>query len=283
MPVLRSTVLVDAPQRTVAGLLRDADTAAEALGRSGHSMTAPARLLRVDDEVGFLVRVLPGLRFAVHTRITRTDQAGFASELVTGRLRALTHTTTVSAAGSATRVVDEITWSSPWGPLGRCADLVLVGGLVRRLLAARTAVLLQRAAALAGHPVVVATAIVRDGRVLAAQRTRPPALAGRWELPGGRVEAGEPEPDAVVRECREELGAKVRVTGRLGTDLPMPAGLLRVYTAEIVDGSAEPRALEHAEVRWLAAAEVADVDWVETDRAVLHDLVDLLRVAPAGA
>jgi 8-oxo-dGTP diphosphatase len=65
------------------------------------------------------------------------------------------------------------------------------------------------AVTLVALPVVVAAAVLREGEVLAAQRTRPPALAGRWELPGGRVEVGEQEPDAVVRELREELGIDV--------------------------------------------------------------------------
>nr|WP_028929013.1 NUDIX domain-containing protein [Pseudonocardia asaccharolytica] len=121
-------------------------------------------------------------------------------------------------------------------------------------------------------PVVVATALVRDGRVLAAQRSRPAALAGRWELPGGRVEPGESEADAVVRECREELGTIVRPDGRLGTDLPIEAGVLRVHRATPVPGAPEPRPLEHRDVRWVEPHELADLDWVDADRAVLGDL-----------
>jgi 8-oxo-dGTP diphosphatase len=122
----------------------------------------------------------------------------------------------------------------------------------------------------------VATALVRDGAVLAAQRTRPPALAGRWELPGGRVEPGESEVDAVVRECREELGCAVIPIGRVGTDLLIEAGVLRVYAATTVVGS-EPQALEHAALRWVGPDELDALDWVDADRAVLADLRALLR------
>ena len=124
--------------------------------------------------------------------------------------------------------------------------------------------------------IVVATALVRDGRVLAARRTRPPELAGRWELPGGGVEAGESEPDAVARECREELGARVRATGRIGPDLPIAAGLLRVHLAELLPGSPEPAALEHSALRWVAAPDLDALDWVDADRAVLPDLAAVL-------
>ncbi|QNG55344.1 NUDIX domain-containing protein [Pseudonocardia petroleophila] len=152
-----------------------------------------------------------------------------------------------------------------------------VPGPFRRLLATRATVLAEAARALAGAQVVVATALVRDAAVLAARRTRPPELAGLWELPGGRVEAGESEADAVVRECREELGTDVVVDARLGTDLRIDAGVLRVHAAHLADGAPGPRALEHSGLRWVTAAEVPGVDWVPADRAVVADLVDLLR------
>ncbi len=104
---------------------------------------------------------------------------------------------------------------------------------------------------------VVATALRRDGRLLIAQRTRPAALAGRWELPGGRVEPGESEPAAVRRECREELGVPVLVGGRIGTDLPIDAGVLRVHLAELAPDAPEPRPLEHAALRWVGPDELA--------------------------
>ena len=91
------------------------------------------------------------------------------------------------------------------------------------------------------------------------------------------MEAGEPEAAAVVRECAEELGAHVRPAGRLGTDLPIDAGMLRVHLARLAPGSAEPQALEHAAVRWLSAAELDTVDWIDADRAVLPELAALLR------
>jgi 8-oxo-dGTP diphosphatase len=148
---------------------------------------------------------------------------------------------------------------------------------VLRLLAARADALVERAAEVTARPVVVATALLRDGAVLAAQRTRPAELAGRWELPGGRVERGETESEAVVRELREELGAEVRATGRLGTDLPLADVLLRVHTAELAPGSPEPEPLEHAALQWVDAAAVPELDWVPADRAVAADLVALLR------
>jgi 8-oxo-dGTP diphosphatase len=277
VPVLRSSALIDAPRRTVAGLLRDAGVSAEAMRRCGHRFAAAGPLVCLGQTVRFGVRVLPGVRVPMRTRITAVSEEGLESVLVTGPLPALRHRTTLTETAAGTLLLDEVSWTSPLGRLGRVGDVLLGRGLVLRLLAARAETLVERVAQVASRPVVVATAVVRDGAVLVAQRSRPAELAGRWELPGGRVEDGESEADAVVRELREELGVEVRVTGRLGTDLPLADVLLRVHTAELAPGSPEPRPLEHAALRWVRAADVADLDWVPADRAVAADLAALLR------
>ena len=235
--ILRNDVLVDAPPRTVAGVLRDSTVAAEALHRAGHRVTAPVRLLAPGDELRVAVRLLPGVRIPLRTRITHVDADGMTSVLARGPLRALTHVVTLTPSPVGTWLRDELRWTGPLGPLGRLADRVLVRRAMRRVLRTRAEVVAARAEELAAAPVVVATALVRGGRLLVAQRTRPPALAGRWELPGGRVEQGEDEAAAVVRECREELGTEVLVDGRVGTDLPIDVGVLRVHRARLVAGS----------------------------------------------
>ena len=111
---------------------------------------------------------------------------------------------------------------------------------------------------------VVGAAIISRGRLLAARRAAPPELAGGWEFPGGKVEPGETEHDALVRECREELGIDVTVGARVGGDCPLGKGLvMRVWTAMITHG--EPIAREHSELRWLAGPELFDVPWLTAD------------------
>jgi 8-oxo-dGTP diphosphatase len=128
--------------------------------------------------------------------------------------------------------------------------------------------------------VVVGAAIVRDGLLLAAQRAHPAELAGRWELPGGRVEPGELEPAALRRECAEELEVDVRIGDRVGTDVVLPSGaLLKIYAATLNPGS-EPRAVQHKQLRWLPAGELATVDWLPADRELLPALATLLQIRP---
>jgi 8-oxo-dGTP diphosphatase len=63
--------------------------------------------------------------------------------------------------------------------------------------------------------VVVAGAVYDQGRLLAARRSAPPELAGRWELPGGKLEPGESGEQALVRELREELGVETEPLERI--------------------------------------------------------------------
>lgn len=129
----------------------------------------------------------------------------------------------------------------------------------------------------AGPAVVVAAAILGPGGdLLAARRSRPVLLAGRWELPGGKVEPGESDTAALAREIREELGVDVvvgaAVTGPHGPDWPLAPGLvLHAYACTLVSGTPEPLE-EHDELRWLAPAEWGSVDWLPADLPVVEAL-----------
>ncbi|VTP63380.1 CTP pyrophosphohydrolase [Serratia rubidaea] len=58
---------------------------------------------------------------------------------------------------------------------------------------------------------VVAAIIARDGKILLAQRDAQSDQAGRWEFPGGKVESGESQPQALARELAEELGIEAAI------------------------------------------------------------------------
>jgi 8-oxo-dGTP diphosphatase len=124
---------------------------------------------------------------------------------------------------------------------------------------------------------IVGAAIVVDGRVLACERSEPPEMAGRWEFPGGKVEPGESDVAALMRECDEELDVDIDVGARVGPDVPVAGGrsILRVYLARLV-GDRLPRALEHSALRWLAVDELHDVAWLPADAPIVTALAAVL-------
>jgi len=132
---------------------------------------------------------------------------------------------------------------------------------------------------------VVAAAIlsVKGDQVLAARRTRPAETAGRWELPGGKVEPGERPEAALIREIGEELGCLIDVLDWLpGEALIDERRVLRASTARITAGEARPRDQDggggsaHDRVRWLRADELDEVDWLAPDRPFLAPIRHLL-------
>jgi 8-oxo-dGTP diphosphatase len=127
--------------------------------------------------------------------------------------------------------------------------------------------------------IIVGAAIVVDGKVLGCERAEPPESAGRWEFPGGKVEPGESDIDALVRECEEELGVIIGVGTRVGGDVPLAHGraVLRVWLSHIVQGV--PQALEHASLRWLAPDEFDSVPWLPADAPIVAELARVLRPA----
>ena len=117
---------------------------------------------------------------------------------------------------------------------------------------------------------VVVGAVLVDGhsRVLAAERTE-----GGWEFPGGKVEPGESEPEAVIRECQEELGVPVALDGALDGGQPIAGGgyELRLWTGRVVHG--EPVPLVHARLRWVPVTELTELDWLPADRPFLPQVL----------
>ncbi|MFF4773971.1 (deoxy)nucleoside triphosphate pyrophosphohydrolase [Microtetraspora fusca] len=124
--------------------------------------------------------------------------------------------------------------------------------------------------------IVVGAAIIENGRLLAAQRADPPELKGGWEFPGGKVDPGESDHDALIRECAEELGVKIAVGRRVGGEWPLSSSsVLRVWVATIVSGVPEP--LEHLALRWLGREELYDVPWLPGDLPIVRAVQGLLN------
>ena len=102
----------------------------------------------------------------------------------------------------------------------------------------------------------------RGGRYLAIRRGPTVAAGGRICFPGGHVEPGEEEHDAVVRECREEVGAVVAATARVWSSVTSWGTALSWWTVRFVDegclddGGLVPHPVEVAEILWLSADEM---------------------------
>lgn len=118
------------------------------------------------------------------------------------------------------------------------------------------------------------------GAVLLARRGPTMDLAGHWEFPGGKVEAGETPAQTLVRELDEELGIRVAAGIPLGESfIDRPAGRIRLlgWTARLLDGV--PEAREHDAVAWCRPGAVDRVTLAPADVPLLDALIAHLDAA----
>lgn len=122
---------------------------------------------------------------------------------------------------------------------------------------------------------VAAAVVVRDGRILIAQRANNQDHPGQWEFPGGKLHAHETAEACLVRELAEELGVHAEVgrcLHRCTHDYPEYA--LRVHldfhAATLADG--EPTAHEHAALAWVAPQDLATYPILEADRKFIAEV-----------
>lgn len=132
---------------------------------------------------------------------------------------------------------------------------------------------------------VAAVALVRsDGRLLLAQRPKGKAMAGLWEFPGGKVEAGESPQGALSRELAEELGIVVSEADMSAFSfashayenfhLLMPVFLVRTWEGEV-------EALEGQQLAWVSAAEIRSYPAPEADLPLFEQFIDWSKAGRA--
>lgn len=130
---------------------------------------------------------------------------------------------------------------------------------------------------------VVAAALINDrNEILLAQRPEGKRLSGKWEFPGGKVEANESPEAALVRELKEELGVDIAeadlepfwflshdYVNEFGFHMLMPVYLCHTWKGEV-------QALEHAAIAWSPAVKMHNMDMIEADAELVERLAQHL-------
>ncbi|QLA15881.1 (deoxy)nucleoside triphosphate pyrophosphohydrolase [Desulfolutivibrio sulfoxidireducens] len=123
---------------------------------------------------------------------------------------------------------------------------------------------------------VVAAVIWRDGRFLAVRRPPGKAMAGMWEFPGGKVEAGETPRAALARELREELGIfPSRLVFWKETSHAYPELRVRLLFFHVWDFPGEPAALEGQELAWLTPDQARAYPFLDADVDIVGELAGI--------
>ncbi|GAB3253952.1 (deoxy)nucleoside triphosphate pyrophosphohydrolase [Nocardioides dilutus] len=116
------------------------------------------------------------------------------------------------------------------------------------------------------HIEVVGAVIVKDGKVLCAQRGDEGNLPFKWEFPGGKIEPGESPREALQREIDEELKCLVAVGEQVEStthDYDFATITLTTFYCTLLEG--DPQLTEHAQVRWSSPEAIAELDWAPAD------------------
>ena len=117
---------------------------------------------------------------------------------------------------------------------------------------------------------VVAALIKKGDRFLICQRQKNKVRGLLWEFVGGKVEKGESKAQALVRECKEELGVTVKVGdvfAEVYHEYPDLTVELTLFNATITGG--EPQKLEHNEIKWITPAEIDNYEFCPADVEIL--------------
>jgi len=127
------------------------------------------------------------------------------------------------------------------------------------------------------NPIQVTCAIiVKEGKILAAQRSETMALPLKWEFPGGKLMEGESEEECLLREILEELNISIVITSKLTTSIHDYGNFtiaLIPFLAEYISG--EIKLHEHQQIGWYTKEELKTLDWAPADIPILHELLPL--------
>lgn len=131
---------------------------------------------------------------------------------------------------------------------------------------------------------VVAAIVERDGKILLAQRPPQADQAGLWEFAGGKVEAGETQPQALVRELREELGIEATVGCYIASHQREVSGrMIHLHAWHVPAFSGEVIAHEHQQLVWCEPQAALDYPLTPADIPLLNAFIVLRDARPADS
>lgn len=123
---------------------------------------------------------------------------------------------------------------------------------------------------------VVAALIWRGDTFMICQRPAHKARGLLWEFVGGKVEPGETREQALIRECREEIGVTLSVGNifmEVVHEYPDITVHLTLFHAVIAEG--EPQMLEHNDIRWITPGEIPEYDFCPADTEILARICEV--------
>ena len=126
---------------------------------------------------------------------------------------------------------------------------------------------------------VVAAVLEREGRYLITQRRESAVLPLQWEFPGGKVEAGENDEDALCRELSERLDADFEIGKKIGEKHHIYDGyevILALYAAKLIPGRPR-RAKRVRDFRWVASSEFGQYQFPDADQRTMDQLLGIRR------
>ena len=122
---------------------------------------------------------------------------------------------------------------------------------------------------------VIGAIIYSDNKILCAQRSENMSLPLKWEFPGGKIENGETEKDALIREIKEEMKCDLIVGDKVTTTTyEYDFGIVNLTTYKCKLNNKKPTLTEHKEIKWVGKNELDKLEWAPADVPAVRRIIE---------